>query len=226
MMNNRDEIIAEVTSSIAARLKVELEDPLKELLVGLKASREFLDAQLKDWIDDISKLKSTEDLLEPLSGLILKVDTGLEFIPIESKSVSKFIRYSSIPMDSNLAGEGNCISTTKPQFSHKDEASFEVEVQRHNKNSTFLDYQEGKLFIPGTNFLVDYQSKRVSTHEVNEFDALNLHVDDDIQQLEHLKFISVDNLNQFTSYLFKSFKKDTTRQYSQDCFDTSYDDDN
>ncbi|KAI3913719.1 hypothetical protein MKW98_011780 [Papaver atlanticum] len=144
MMINRDELIAEVTSSIAARLKVELEAPLKELLTGLKDSWEVRAAQLKDLADDLRKLKLTEDLLEPSSGSIPKIDTDLEVIPTESKSM-------------------------KPVWKLKFRDT--MVIQRFwiikKVNLSFL-------------VLIFWWIKRAATHEVNDFDALNLHVNDDI----------------------------------------------
>ncbi|XP_026450186.1 uncharacterized protein LOC113350283 [Papaver somniferum] len=169
MMINRDEIIAEVTNSIAARLKVELEAPLKELLFGLKASRELLAAQLRDLADDVSKLKSTEDLLEPSIESIPKFDTDLEVIPVKSKSWSNF----ALPSLILSADKENFRSTARTQFPDRDEAGFEVGVQEYNDGSSFLAYQEGKPFILGNDFVVDFQIKRDESHELNDFNTLN-----------------------------------------------------
>ncbi|KAI3939942.1 hypothetical protein MKW98_029718 [Papaver atlanticum] len=70
------------------------------------------------------------------------------------------------------------------------------EIQK--RDSRFLAYQEGKLFIPRTEIVVNFQSKRTAAHEVNGCNMLNLDFNDEFCQFEDQKIIDEDNLNQFS----------------------------
>ncbi|KAI3910847.1 hypothetical protein MKW98_022534 [Papaver atlanticum] len=168
----------------------------------IKVALESLTAELKDVVDCVNKMKPDEDLLKPSSDYTYEIDADSEVIPIESKLVNDFTLHSYILIDSNLAYEGNCKSTTKTQISHMYEAGFEVEVQKYNGDSTFLACQEGKPFISTHDFLnifVESQETEVRVHRQSNYNTLNMLPSD-------WKFITDDDLNQFTSYIFKILK--------------------
>lgn len=53
---------------------------------------------------------------------------------------------------------------------------------------------------------MEFQSNRATTHGVNDFNARNLNFNDELQKIGDWKFITVGNLNKFTSYLLRPFK--------------------
>lgn len=177
----------------------------KNQFAELKAAMENYTAQLKDFADCISKLEPDEDLLEPSYGSTLAIDVDLEVISIDSESAGHLSKVVGSNPRFSTRNYERLVSLHQQFSSHIFELVSSFPVGGKEK-STFLDYQEGKPFIPGAKFVVEFQSKRVATHEVNNFNAFNLNFNDELQQIGDWKFIIVGNLSQFTSNLFRSFK--------------------
>lgn len=176
MIINRVDFEAEVKNLIS-KSTVELEATVKNSFVDLNVALEAFTAELKGVVDCLHKMKLDEDLLKPSSDSTHRVDADSKLISVEAKSVSDFTLHSSIPVYPNREGEETYISTTETQVSHRDEACFEVEVQKYNGDSMFLDFQEGKPFNfthDFLNVLVESQGIGVRVHQQSNCNTLKL----------------------------------------------------
>ncbi|XP_026415414.1 uncharacterized protein LOC113310831 isoform X2 [Papaver somniferum] len=144
-------------------------------------------------IEDLETMEREEEIA------IEKVVTDFSQIPSNSSEVGDASLYlelinSSFLFDEEKDDSSSDIVRLIPFI--VDGAGDVGETQK--RDSRFLAYQEGKPFIPRTEFVVNFQSKRIAAQEVNGCDMLNLDYNYEFRQFEDQKIIDEDNLNQFS----------------------------
>ncbi|XP_026412152.1 uncharacterized protein LOC113307895 [Papaver somniferum] len=121
-------------------------------------------------------------LLKKVTLIEKEIDEKLEGDQIDSSSEGDVVHNSS--------DEGNYSSKPKSDFSivNGDAVTYVQDYNSHAVNlvspyselegkieTKFSDYQNGKPFNPGANFVVGFQINSVESHEVNNFNSFNQH---------------------------------------------------